>query len=391
MRRLRLCSSAELGDSPGEPEASWSSPDRLTSRLWPASTPGSLEVLPAVHQAIYKAVPSATAVFAVRTVSTEAVARSSEGGVRVVSQDGALFAGTIALCDDVGSMAAALEAMPTVLALMIRGHGMYTFGPTIAAAMVTAFYLDVTCKLQLLVGSRAVNEPDAKVVADTRTQLLESEAFGIGVPEWPAISAWLQGVELPLKAGQRRGEEGSEEHALRKELSLAHKEVADRKEDQMIWNHISAKCGEGILITPGDRMWELMEPEALVSNSENVTANILHSAVYSSTSLSAVVHLHTPAVQAVVSLKEGFVPPQGSEFEGRVAYHDWEGISDDADECPRIIATVTAVPGCKTLLMRNHGAITFGSSVRDALDRYWSLDRECREQLSARNPGVGGT
>lgn len=34
------------------------------------------------------------------------------------------------------------------------------------------------------------------------------------------------------------------------------------------------------LVTPGDRMFDDIQPQHLLSNSENVTANIIHEAVY---------------------------------------------------------------------------------------------------------------
>merc|ERR1712023_436607 len=100
----------------------------------------------------------------------------------------------------------------------------------------------------------------------------------------------------------------------RKLLSAAHKEVAFRGHDQLIWNHISAKAGDRILITPGDRMWCQVEPETLKLSSTNVTADILHAAVYAVGRHTAVVHLHSPAVVAVACLEAGFKPPKGSEF-----------------------------------------------------------------------------
>ena len=60
---------------------------------------------------------------------------------------------------------------------------------------------------------------------------------------------------------------------------------------------------------------------------------------------------------AVSALKEGLVPMQidGMAFYNRVAYHDFEGQSDDADECDRIAASL----GDKNvMILRNHGLLT---------------------------------
>ena len=109
----------------------------------------------------------------------------------------------------------------------------------------------------------------------------------------------------------------------------------------------------------------------MVSNSGNVTANIIHDAVYDARpDVKAVVHLHTPAAVAVSCLEQGvdpipifltFVLPHcprlvsssvecsrlaagflcldqnSSQFFGdMVAYHEYEGLSTDLDEQAQI-------------------------------------------------------
>merc|ERR1711879_771874 len=123
-------------------------------------------------------------------------------------------------------------------------------------------------------------------------------------------------------------------------------------------------------------------------SSSNITGDILHGAVYSTKVASAVVHLHSPAVVAVSCLREGFQPPLGSSFEGRVAYHDWEGFSDDPDECDRISSAIRATPGCAVVVLRNHGAMVFGSTVEVALACWWSFDAECCAQLAMETEDV---
>ena len=51
----------------------------------------------------------------------------------------------------------------------------------------------------------------------------------------------------------------------------------------------------------------------------------------------------------------------GFASDGAVGYHDWEGLSDDDDEKERIGAALGQV--AHTLIMRNHGACTTGSTV----------------------------
>lgn len=258
-------------------------------------------------------------------------------------------------------------------AVLVKGKAAHVVGKDHGAALTLAFYLNHICQVQLLTGNRAVITPSRQVSLSSQAQN-EMPDFKAGV-EWPAVVSWLKGRALPTE------KHSSETEDLRKELASAHQEVVRRGWDQLIWNHISAKLDTGFLITPGDRMWAQINETCLKVSSANVTADVLHSAVYDYTGNKAVVHLHTKAVQAVACLQGGLRVEAGSEFHGRVAYHDWEGISDETDECPRVGKAITAVNDCCVLILRNHGAITFGASVQEAFDRYVKLDAACHAQL----------
>ena len=59
----------------------------------------------------------------------------------------------------------------------------------------------------------------------------------------------------------------------------------------------------------GGRMFDDIGPQDLVKSSGNVTADIIHEAVYDvRPDVKAIVHLHTPATVAISCLEMGFVP-----------------------------------------------------------------------------------
>jgi ribulose-5-phosphate 4-epimerase/fuculose-1-phosphate aldolase len=61
-----------------------------------------------------------------------------------------------------------------------------------------------------------------------------------------------------------------------------------------------------------------------------------------------------------------------------VAYHDYEGISDDASESERLSRNL----GKKNqLIMRSHGLITVGKTVGEAYWRMFHLDMACSLQM----------
>ncbi len=96
-----------------------------------------------------------------------------------------------------------------------------------------------------------------------------------------------------------------------------------------------------------------------------MTAEVIHAAIYKShPDVKAVFHLHTPASVAVSYLKDGFqcLAQESAYPRKRVAYHDWEGISDDVSAGPRLEKAVRSPPNAASapnvLVMRNHGFCT---------------------------------
>ncbi len=157
-----------------------------------------------------------------------------------------------------------------------------------------------------------------------------------------------------------------------------------------IWSFRSL-VHSGWLITPGRKLWNRIYPDDLVFSSTNVTADIIHSAIYAARSdIQSIVHLHTPAAVAVSCLECGFIPmtQDASYFYNKVADYDWDGISNDVAEGPALMEAVCSVPGCNTLLMYNHGFVCFGQSVKEAWVLAYHFERACETQLRVLQTGV---
>ncbi|NKB21681.1 MAG: hypothetical protein GKS01_14415 [Alphaproteobacteria bacterium] len=98
------------------------------------------------------------------------------------------------------------------------------------------------------------------------------------------------------------------------------------------------------------------------------------------------IHLHPKAGVVVSAMKEGLMFfDQGScSVYGQVTYHDFEGIAQEADEAPRILADL----GDKyTMIMRNHGLLTVGRTIAEAMAFMGRLVGACetQERLLATN------
>jgi phosphoglycerate dehydrogenase-like enzyme/ribulose-5-phosphate 4-epimerase/fuculose-1-phosphate aldolase len=189
---------------------------------------------------------------------------------------------------------------------------------------------------------------------------------------------------------EERGILRLEEQRMRVELSEAYKITREFGMDELVWNHISVLLSDGsFLITPGSRMFDEIGPGDLVKSSGNITADIIHEAVYKTRpDVKAIVHLHTPATVAVSCLEMGFVPlaQEAAPFVGRVGRHPWHGVSNDREE-QALIAESIKDEKVNSLLMENHGFCTFGRTLGEAWVLAYYFDKACQTQLSCLQTG----
>ena len=94
-----------------------------------------------------------------------------------------------------------------------------------------------------------------------------------------------------------------------------------------------------------------------------------------------VMHVHTTATMAVCCLDEGlsYTNFYAAQLYGKVAYHDFEGITVHADEGARILASAEGKP---VLLLRNHGPVVIGHGLAQAFALLWLVQRACEVQLA---------
>lgn len=98
-------------------------------------------------------------------------------------------------------------------------------------------------------------------------------------------------------------------------------------------------------------------------------------------------HIH-PIVGVVVSATEEgliYVDQGGCSLYGDVAYHDFEGLAEEADEAPRIIADLG---DRHAMIMRNHGLLTVGRTVGEAFTYMHRLVTACETQVRLMSTGA---
>ena len=114
---------------------------------------------------------------------------------------------------------------------------------------------------------------------------------------------------------------------------------------------------------------------------------VIHSAIHGALpEAHCVMHTHTTNGVAVASLKNGLSSDTfyGAMLHGLVAYHDLQGITVDLAERESLVRDL----GDKhVMILRNHGLLSWGSSVAEAYLRLWTLQRACDVQVAAGRAG----
>lgn len=197
----------------------------------------------------------------------------------------------------------------------------------------------------------------------------------------------------------------SPDHAearLRADLAAAYRLVALFGWDDLVFTHISARIPgpeHHFLINPYGWMFEEITASSLVKvalDGQAVGPNTamvnpagftIHSAVHEAREdAGCVIHLHTVAGTAVSSQEEGLLPSNQTAMllNGRIAYHDFEGVALNHDERPSLVADL----GDKdVMILRNHGTLAVGRTVAEAFTQMYFLERACAMQVAAQ----GGT
>lgn len=192
------------------------------------------------------------------------------------------------------------------------------------------------------------------------------------------------------------------EWAARVQLAAAYRIFDHLGWAELIYNHISLRV-------PGEPGHFLLNPfglhyrEVCASNlvKVDVRGNIVgdsrwpinpagftfHGAIHETLpDAHCVMHVHTTATMAVCCLDAGlsYTNFYAAQLYGKVAYHDFEGITVHRDEGRRILASAGGLP---VLLLRNHGPVAIGFSLANAFSLMWLLQRACEVQVAAQALG----
>jgi ribulose-5-phosphate 4-epimerase/fuculose-1-phosphate aldolase len=115
----------------------------------------------------------------------------------------------------------------------------------------------------------------------------------------------------------------------------------------------------------------------------NLAGFVTHSAIHGHIRAAhCVMHTHTTSGSAVACLEEGLSHDTfyGAQLHGRVAYHEFEGVTVEPDERARMVASIGDK---RVVILRNHGLLTWGETLEEAFMWLWLLQRACDIQVAA--------
>jgi ribulose-5-phosphate 4-epimerase/fuculose-1-phosphate aldolase len=193
-----------------------------------------------------------------------------------------------------------------------------------------------------------------------------------------------------------------EEWDARVQLAAAYRIVDHLGWSELIYNHISLRVpGEDghFLINPFGLHYREVTASNLVKvdiaghtvgHSDwpiNPAGFTFHGAIHATQpDAHCVMHVHTTPTLAVCCLEDGlsFTNFYAAQLWGKVAYHDFEGITVHLDEGRRILASAGDKP---VLLLRNHGPVVIGQTLAQTFSLMWLVQRACEVQIASQALG----
>jgi ribulose-5-phosphate 4-epimerase/fuculose-1-phosphate aldolase len=197
-----------------------------------------------------------------------------------------------------------------------------------------------------------------------------------------------------------------DEWSARLQLAACYRIFAMLGWTEMIYNHITVRLPDSV---SGDDKQFLINPFGLhyseVTASNLVKINlkgdildgskfpvnpagfVLHSTLHDGIDgAHCVMHTHTTAGVAVASLKDGLSQSNfySAQLHDMVAYHDFEGITVHMEEGPRVLKSIG---NKRAVILRNHGLLSWGSTLPEAFAILWTLQRACEIQMATLSMG----
>lgn len=183
---------------------------------------------------------------------------------------------------------------------------------------------------------------------------------------------------------------------IKNNLALAYRIIAHLGLDDHTYTHISARspARDNIFyMKPFELPFSAVKKDDLIdididfvssankNSSYNITGYIIHSAIYNSRpDVKAIIHLHTHEIVAVSSIKEGLMPINqwAMHFGNEISYSKYDSLVTHHESSDKITSDLGAN---KVMFLENHGSITCGRDLQEALFYTYHLQQACKAQI----------
>ena len=194
-----------------------------------------------------------------------------------------------------------------------------------------------------------------------------------------------------------------EEWQVRKDCAALYRLVALHNWDDLTFTHISARApgqDDHFLINRYGLFFDEITASSLVKidvegnvvDQSDARINrqgfLIHSTIHRARpDARFVMHLHAGPACAVAAQAQGLLPITQTAMTllEDLAYHDYEGIDFTEEERERLVENLGPR---HTMLLRNHGTLTIGTTAAAAFVRSFFLNRACDMQLRAQSGGA---
>lgn len=207
----------------------------------------------------------------------------------------------------------------------------------------------------------------------------------------------------PLSYPDTRAQVSATEWQQRVDLAAAFRLADHYRWTDQIYTHFTAKIPgtTQFLINPYGVLFDEVTASCLVTvdldgnvildptgMGINPAGFLIHSCVHRARpDFLCVLHTHTASGLAVAAQKRGLLnlTQHAMRFHNRIGYHDYEGIALEMAEQERLVRDLGSH---KAMILRNHGLLAAGTTIRDAFEQLYYLERACEAQVRALGGGV---
>ena len=180
---------------------------------------------------------------------------------------------------------------------------------------------------------------------------------------------------------------------MKEDLVLAYKILSHLKLDDHTYTHLSVRSDRGFFIYPFgllfsevtlDNLLEVSLEGKVLDGEEkqyNKTGYIIHGQIYQKRpDINAIFHIHTPEIVAVSSYAQGLLPLSqwALHFYENITYHNYDSLALDDEQGSNMVSDLKEY---FVMLLRNHGSITCGRTIQEAMFYTYHLQQACKTQI----------